>query len=290
MQERYHAAPVEDASQLEKAIFNWFTKRGDFVAAASPLVMFFVVLGAGLPILSAFFRTPVWPPTAFSAWLLFLGTIAAICVYVTTIFALGAVLVRTRRFKLLQLHQTMRDIQAMSWREFEDLVCAYFEANGYGAEHVGRDTADGGVDVVLTKSGKTWLVQCKHYRSQWIEERALRELLGVVTSRKAAGGIFVACGVFDDQALAFAKANPALQLIGGEQLRDLVEETVRRRKPESQILCPDCGGPMRKAEGRYGPFLGCANFPACKGWRHLPAETVAYRCPRPSTGRSKCCG
>ena len=96
-----------------------------------------------------------------------------------------------------------------------------------------------------------------------------------MTSRRAAGGIFVACGVFDDQARAFAKANPPLQLIGGEQLRDLVEETVRRRKPESQILCPDCGGPMRTAQGRYGAFLGCANFPACKGWRHLPDETVA---------------
>jgi hypothetical protein len=266
---------VEDASRLEKAIFNWFTKRSDFVAAASPLVMFFVVVGIGLPILSAFFRTPVWPPTAFGAWLLFLGTIAAIGVYVMTIFALGAVLVRTRRFKLLQLHQTMRDIQAMSWREFEDLVYAYFDANGYRAEHVGRDTADGGVDVVVTKAGRTWLVQCKHYRSQWIGEKPLRELLGVVTSRRAAGGIFVACGVFDARALAFAKANPVLQLIGGKQLRDLVEETVRRRKPESPALCPDCGGPMRTAEGRYGPFLGCANFPACKGWRQLPADTVA---------------
>lgn len=35
----------------------------------------------------------------------------------------------------------------MSWREFEELVVSYFEANQYQAEHVGRDTADGGVDV-----------------------------------------------------------------------------------------------------------------------------------------------
>jgi restriction system protein len=169
----------------------------------------------------------------------------------------------------------MRDIQAMSWREFEDLVVAYFEANGYRADHVGRDTADGGVDVVITKGGKTWLVQCKHYRSQWIEEKPLRELLGLVTSRKATGGIFVACGVFDDRALAFAKANPTLQLIGGEQLRDLVEETVRRRHRAPSNLCPICGGLMRNAHGHYGPFLGCANFPACKGWRPLPQGGVS---------------
>jgi hypothetical protein len=266
---------MEDASRLEKAVFDWFSHRSDFVAAASPLAVFFVVLGIGLPILSAFFRVPIWPPTAFAAWILFLGTLAGIGLYLTTIVSLGAVLVRTRRFKLLQLHKTMRDIQAMSWREFEDLVSAYFAANGYGVDHVGRDTADGGVDVVLTKGGKTWLVQCKHYRNQWVEEKPLRELLGVVTSRRAAGGIFVACGVFDDQALAFAKANPVLQLIGGERLRELVEETVQRQKPESLDLCPECGGPMRSAQGRYGPFLGCANFPACKGWRHLPDHRTA---------------
>jgi restriction system protein len=200
---------------------------------------------------------------------------AAIGLYLTAIVAVGAVLMQTRRFKLLQLHQTMRDIQAMSWREFEDLVSAYFQANGFDSERVGRDTADGGVDVVLTKGGRTWLVQCKHYRSQWIEEKPLRELLGLVTSRKAAGGIFVACGVFDDHALAFAKANPMLELIGGEQLRDLVEETLRRRNSQYARLCPLCGGPMRDAQGRYGPFLGCANFPACRGWRPLRDEATA---------------
>lgn len=266
---------MEDASRFEKAVFNWFSRRSDLVAAASPFVVFFVVLGIGLPILAAVFHRPVWPITAFGSWLLFLGTLAGIGLYLTTIVSVGAVFVRTRRFKLLELHQTMRDIQAMSWREFEDLVTAYFDANGYQADHLGRDTADGGVDVVVTRGGQTWLVQCKHYRSQWIEEKPLRELLGVVTSRRAAGGIFIACGVFDEEALAFAKANPTLQLIGGEQLRDLVEETVRRHKPETATLCPICGGSMRTTEGRYGQFLGCANFPSCKGWRRLPESATA---------------
>jgi hypothetical protein len=89
------------------------------------------------------------------------------------------------------------------------------------------------------------------------------------------GGIFVACGVFDEKALAFAKANPTLQLIGGEQLRDLVEETVRSRQRASANPCPICGEAMRNAHGHYGPFLGCVNFPACKGWRPLPREAIS---------------
>jgi hypothetical protein len=266
---------VEDASRFEKAVFNWFSRQSDLVAVATPLVVFFLILAVGLPIVVTAFHASLWPPTAFAAWLLALGTIAGMGLYLTTFFAVGAALVRNRRFKLLQLHHTMRDIQAMSWREFEDLVEAYFAASGYRTDHVGRDSADGGVDVVISKGGKTWLVQCKHYRSQWIEEKPLRELLGLVVSHKAAGGIFVACGVFGDDALAFAKANPTLRLIGGEQLRDLVEDTVRRRISPSSNLCPVCGGPMRNAQGRHGPFLGCANFPACRGWRRLPDEAVA---------------
>ena len=88
---------MEDASRFEKAIFNWFSRRSDLVAAASPFVVFFVVLGIGLPILAAVFHRPVWPITAFGSWLLFLGTLAGIGLYLTTIVSVGAVLVRTRR-------------------------------------------------------------------------------------------------------------------------------------------------------------------------------------------------
>src|SRR5207244_13523281 len=113
------------------------------VAAPTPFFVFFLILGIGLPILSAAYQFRLWPLTTFSSWLLFLATIAAAGLYMTAVISLGAVFVRSRRFKLLELHQTMRDIQAMSWREFEDLVVANYDATGYTTEHVGRDTADG---------------------------------------------------------------------------------------------------------------------------------------------------
>jgi formylglycine-generating enzyme required for sulfatase activity len=34
--------------------------------------------------------------------------------------------------------------------------------------------------------------------------------------------------------------------------------------------CPDCGGPMKVRDGKYGRFLGCAAYPHCKGTRELP--------------------
>ncbi len=29
--------------------------------------------------------------------------------------------------------------------------------------------------------------------------------------------------------------------------------------------CPNCGNPMKLRHGRFGPFLGCTNYPTCKG-------------------------
>jgi restriction system protein len=158
----------------------------------------------------------------------------------------------------------------MSWREFEDLVAGVYQTQGYAVEPRGGDTPDGGIDLIARKNNRTWIIQCKHYRSQWIEERPLRELLGVVTAKGAAGGVFVACGVFDEKALAFAKENEKLELIGGEKLRDLITSAVRSKEPEAK--CPNCGSPMRQKTGRFGPFLGCSNYPACHGWRSLPAS------------------
>ncbi len=33
--------------------------------------------------------------------------------------------------------------------------------------------------------------------------------------------------------------------------------------------CPQCGGPMARKTGRYGDFLSCRRYPACKGTRDL---------------------
>jgi restriction system protein len=190
--------------------------------------------------------------------------------YVVGFYSAAATFLRSRRFKLLELHQTMRDIQAMSWREFEDLVAATYMARGYAVEPLGGDGPDGGVDLIARKGNVTWLVQCKHYRDQWVGERPLRELLGVVTAREATGGVLVACGVFDEKALAFAKGNARLELIGGEELRDLVADAVRTKN--SGTLCPICGSPTREKTGRFGPFLGCSNFPSCRGWLPISSE------------------
>ena len=52
--------------------------------------------------------------------------------------------------------------------------------------------------------------------------------------------------------------------------------------------CPECGKALRESTGKYGPFLGCSGFPACKyiakkgGERPaaVPAEMTSEQCPK----------
>jgi len=43
--------------------------------------------------------------------------------------------------------------------------------------------------------------------------------------------------------------------------------------------CPECGGDLVIKTGRYGKFVGCANFPTCRFTRPLMVKTGAV-CPK----------
>jgi restriction system protein len=258
---------MRDLNPWEQRLFDWLSRRSDLSLAAFPVAVF---VGFGLVGLVSISAVAHRSPDSYVIWAVAWVAVAAMTLYVVGFYSAAATFLRSRRFKLLELHQTMRDIQAMSWREFEDLVAATYMARGYAVEPLGGDGPDGGVDLIARKGNLTWLVQCKHYRDQWVGERPLRELLGVVTAREATGGVLVACGVFDEKALAFAKGNARLELIGGEELRDLVADAVRTKN--SGTLCPICGSPTREKTGRFGPFLGCSNFPSCRGWLPISSE------------------
>jgi DNA topoisomerase-1 len=41
--------------------------------------------------------------------------------------------------------------------------------------------------------------------------------------------------------------------------------------------CPECASPLVKRSGRYGPFVACSNYPACK---YIKRETLQALCPK----------
>lgn len=96
-------------------------------------------------------------------------------------------------------------------REFEELVAELLKSRGYGVE-LTRETRDGGVDIFATKTSDLgddllFLVQCKRYQHP-VGAPAVRDLVGVVTSCKATGGVLVTSSFFTSEAKKFASTLP----------------------------------------------------------------------------------
>ena len=211
---------------------------------------------------------------------------------------------RAKRHGLLQRTDAQADLRQLSWREFEMLVGEVFRRRGYRVAETPTGP-DGGVDLVLTRSGERFLVQCKHWRAQKVGVTVVRELYGVMAATGAIGGAVVTSGTYTEEAMAFA-AGREIELIAGEQLAALARAVKGQARPESVAtvfasaartagvtaspatqeakhaggspLCPRCRSPMVHRAAKRGAsagvsFWGCSQFPKCRGTRSLEAST-----------------
>jgi len=67
----------------------------------------------------------------------------------------------------------------------------------------------------------------------------------------------------------------------GPQLRS-AESTMEKVSLEPEKIgerCPDCGGDLIVKSGRYGKFIGCANYPTCRYTRPL-VNRIGVVCPK----------
>ena len=196
-----------------------------------------------------------------------------------------------QRRKLLDQQRSLDDIRSMPWRQFEQLVGEAYRRQGYKVEETGGSGPDGGVDLILRRSGETILVQCKRWKDKRVGAPTVRELRGAVARDKATRGLFVTSGTFTNEAKEEAQGRPPLELIDGAALLELIKgvqgqeatssvapptfaaktpTSVSRATPE----CPDCQGPMRLRTARQGAtsgtqFWGCSNYPRCRGTRDV---------------------
>ena len=142
-----------------------------------------------------------------------LAGVAVLLQYLVPLFCIVAAGVsfarRAKRSSLVHSVSTNRAAQAldgMTWQDFELLVGEAFRLQGFKVEERGGLQADGGIDVVLRRDGETFLVQCKHWKSQQVSVQVVRELFGVMASKGAAGGYVVTSGTYTAPARAFASA------------------------------------------------------------------------------------
>lgn len=208
-------------------------------------------------------------------------------------FCIGAALSAWRRRQRSQLADGVAQsasadaLNGMSWQEFEILVGEAFRRKEFAVTETGGGGADGGVDLVLTKDGEKFLVQCKQWRAFKVGVNVVRELYGVMAAKGAAGGYVVTSGQFTQEAKDFASGRN-ITLMDGAALKTLLDSVQSRpaannaaavatkQEPTGTVppACPKCGGIMVMRVARQGSnagseFWGCPKFPACRGIRSL---------------------
>lgn len=174
-----------------------------------------------------------------------------------------------------------RDLDELSWSEFEELVHELFRRQGYAVVSTAPGP-DGGIDLELRKSGRFSTVQCKHWRGRKVDVKTVREQLGVMTASGADNCFVVTAGDYTDAAKQFARGQP-VTLIDSRLLRVQLA-TLQGNRPEEPRLeesaepaCPSCKGRMVRRTAKRGrnsgnDFWGCSRFPTCHGTRELEAE------------------
>lgn len=183
---------------------------------------------------------------------------------------------------MLERQSGVESLRALPWKRFEDLLGEAYRRQEYRVEETLGGGADGGVDLVLRKDGRTTLVQCKRWR-QAVPVQTVRELYGVLIDRGADGAKLVATTTFTSDAVAFAAGKP-IELVGSTALLELMRRVQSSGKIAAQPsdserdhltpFCPRCGLAMVIREVRRGAnagegFWGCPNYPRCRGTRAI---------------------
>ena len=150
------------------------------------------------------------------------------------IAALLSFIGRSRRRQLLDRQTSIDSLRQMSWRQFEQLAGEAFRRQGYAVEETGLGGADGGIDLILRKNGKTTLVQCKQWQNWQVGVKVVREMYGLLMHHQAAAVKIVALGDYTSEARRFAQGKPIELIHGGELIatvQSLQKNKVRTTSP-----------------------------------------------------------
>jgi restriction system protein len=184
--------------------------------------------------------------------------------------------------RMLDRQTGIDSLRALPWKQFEDLLGEAYRRQGYKVTEALGGGADGGVDLVLQRSGKVTLVQCKRWRGQPVPVQTVRELYGVMIDQRADAAKLVATTSFTSEAITFARGKP-IELIDSDALLQLIRDVQKSAKIPPAITqnsatseapsCPQCGSEMVVREARRGAragesFWGCSRYPVCRGIRN----------------------
>lgn len=128
---------------------------------------------------------------------------------------------------LKQVRNRRHDALArVRWDRLEALLADYYAAHGYRVEHVGtggtRRRFDGGIDLKLRKDDEYILVQCKGWNAYQVPHNEVHQLIGLMVNEGATGAILVTAGEFTRAAIEAAARGGHVQLVDGDDLREML--------------------------------------------------------------------
>lgn len=167
------------------------------------------------------------------------------------------------------------DVRRLDWFQFEKLIALLFTAEGFVVERTGGANADGGIDLLATKNGITFGVQCKHWKTWRVGVKEVRALFGAMHDRNIAHGFLVTLEGYTSDAAAFAHRNRIALMDEPMLLRNLEEVNWRFNSAfialvkDKRKICPRCESAMVLRTAMKGAhlgekFWGCSRFPRCR--------------------------
>jgi restriction system protein len=142
---------------------------------------------------------------------------------------------KNKRRVLLDTQTGLDSLHRMDWNEFEMLTGEAFRRQGYDVTENGLGGADGGIDLILRKGGRTTLVQCKQWRTRQISVNVVREMFGLLTHHRADDVKIVALGDYTPDARRFAQGKP-IELVDGSELIATVHSVQRPKMPQPRFI------------------------------------------------------
>ena len=228
------------------------------------------------PVFSALGRMLANGAYAAFAWMLLI---------VCWIAAVASFMGRTRRRKLLDSQTGINSLRQISWRQFEELSGEAFRRQGYAVEENGLGGADGGIDLILRKGGRSTLVQCKQWHNRQVGVKVVREMYGLLLHHKAAAVKIVALGDYTPDAYRFAQGKP-IELIHGGQLiatvRSVQTGKLREARPTDSLLVL-VGSMLASLLVIAVLSTGTANAPSPGNSPFVATQTPAQYIPAPTS-------
>lgn len=121
------------------------------------------------------------------------------------------------RKSLLSKAKKKGNFNGLTWQQMEYAAKEFYRSRGYKVSVKGGNSADGGIDLIVTKGKRTVLVQVKHYKSK-VGVKVVREMLGVLIDSKLFDAVHIVSSTDFTKPAKDLASRHNVSLIGKRQL------------------------------------------------------------------------